>query len=376
MGWIESQQPDEVVWLESYSGHDKIPYGCFVLKERLQDIFSEEVVLSQEPMAKVFEQTDNEPSNFISINNNVDIGTENLEALLNYVKRGNQVFISARFIEQNLLDTLGVRVNRTFGLEASDGFTYHLADDTTRYAGKSRNLLMGAGFDENSAGQRLGMCTDTLTNFISVEIGEGTIFLHLLPTAFTNIAMLTDNNYEYVSRVLSRMPDQRTYWDEYYKARKQYISKSPMEHVVNKDGLRQALYLTLTGLVIYMLFASKRKQRVIPPLPKIVNDTKEFVQTIGRLYYNDSSHKEIGLKRIQYFLSYVHEKYRINVSELNEDFGLKLSSVSGVSIEEINKIMVNFRVIRAVDDVLDARIIEQESLLENYFMKESANGKR
>jgi len=214
-----------------------------------------------------------------------------------------------------------------------------------------------------------------LVNFIGLAFGKGRIYIHLLPSAFTNVCMLTNNNAKYISSVLSYLPNQATLWDEYYKARKKYIKQTPFQHILNTDGLRQSLYLTLLGTLTYMIFASKRKQRAIPVLPPKLNTTIEFIETIGKLYFNESDNKDIGRKRMNYFLADIREKYRINTEKLDKAFSLKLSTLSGVKKGEIDRLIYYYKIINTTYEVKDYHIIEQDKLIENFYNKEKLYGK-
>jgi len=141
------------------------------------------------------------------------------------------------------------------------------------------------------------------------------------------------------------------------------------------DGLRQALYLSVLATLMYMIFASKRKQRIIPVLQPKANSTVDFINTIGQLYYNESNHKDIGMKRLKYFLADIRERYRIDTEQLDEKFCQGLSIVSGVPREDVNRIAANFRAISALETITNEKIIEQDRLIENYYNKENEYGK-
>jgi len=174
---------------------------------------------------------------------------------------------------------------------------------------------------------------------------------------------------------LSYLPNQTTIWDEYYKARKNYIKQTPFQQILTTDGLRQALYLAIIGTLIYMVFASKRRQRIIPVVPFKTNTTVDFVETMGKLYYNESGHKEIGMKRINYFLADIRERHRIDTEVLDEAFIRKLSTLSGVNRKDIDRLISNFKVIKTLKVVVADLIIEQDKLIDNYYNKERLYGK-
>ena len=374
IGVMESLKPKETVWIESYSKFDKIPYGNYVLYNELESIFSDPVTSSYESLKSSLSDTLIN-TNLLIINNSFDASESDINALLNYVNRGNQAMIISRKITDKLLDTLNLSIDFEFSEEIETEISHLISNDTTQYSGPTFNIYFRSYFDEIASASPIGYRSDSLINFVSVNYGEGLIYLHVLPSAFTNAFMLSKNNHGYVSKVLSYLPDQPTIWDEYFKARKNYIKKTPLQQLLATDGLRQAFYLLLLGTLIYMIFASKRRQRSIPVLPIKSNSTVEFIQTMGQLYYNESDHKDIGVKRVNYFLADIRERYRLETETLNEEFCSKLSILSGVPRDDIDRLIKNFTVINTVAVVLDIRIKEQDKLIENYYKKERAYGK-
>ena len=124
-----------------------------------------------------------------------------------------------------------------------------------------------------------------------------------------------------------------------------------------------------------MIFASKSRKRITPVLPPKTNATLEFIETMSHLYYNESDHKDIGLKRESYFLADIRERYRIETEVLDSHFINKLSTLSGVAKMEIEKLVDSFNSIRRSQKVQSIQIIEQDKLVESFYRKERSYGK-
>ncbi|MGL1888114.1 MAG: hypothetical protein OCD76_16480 [Reichenbachiella sp.] len=375
LGALETMKPEKTVWIESYSKFDKIPYGNYVLFDELSSIFSEPITPFFETLHSSLQDTISS-TNLILINDSFDASRNDVKALLEFVNKGNQALIVCRNFPSSLLDTFDIKDLSEFDDEFSILGSYRLANDTTNYQGPSYNINYKTYFDSLSNNhQVLGYSSDSLVNFLGMNYGSGRIFLHSSPVAFTNAFILTNDNHSYISSILSYLPDQPTIWDEHYKARKNYVKQSPLQYILTTDGLRQALYLILFSILMYMIFASKRRQRIIPVLKPKSNSTVDFIETVGQLYYNESDHKDIGMKRLKYFLADIRERYRIDTEFLDEKFCQRLSTLSGVPREDVNQVATNFKVINTVDTVLDERISEQDQLIENYYKKEKQYGK-
>ncbi len=131
--------------------------------------------------------------------------------------------------------------------------------------------------------------------FVQKRVGKGAIYFHSVPLAFTNYYLLPQNNSGYISRCFSYLPVAPVYWDEYYKVGRQGAG-TPIRVLLQTPALKTALVLTLALVLVYMLFQSKRRQRIIPVIKPFENSTLQFVGTVARLYYNRGEHTSVDKK--------------------------------------------------------------------------------
>lgn len=372
---IEYNKPKPINWFESFSKYDKIPYGNNILFNELSSIFTQSTHTASENIEKSL-QNNLSAINYLFINNTFRPEENDVNELLNFVSEGNNAMIVSRLFDENLLDTLGLSIKQTLSLGINDSLHFYLGSNKQNYYHKFTTSLMVNSFSYDSIREfsKLGYVSDTLLNFVKVPFGKGHFYMHLNPLVFTNFYMLNNDNHRYISAVLSHLPNEYIIWDEYYKNRKNAINKSQLYIITSTSGLRQAIYLTVISILVYMLFASKRKQRIIPVAIEKSNDTLNFVRTIGQLYYNEKNNKDIGMKRIEFFLSHIRKQYHIFSDKLDDDFCIKLHQSSGVPLDEIKKIAVNFNIIKGVQDISNERIIEQDSLIDSFNKKTRYNG--
>ncbi|MBL0018352.1 MAG: hypothetical protein IPP17_18390 [Bacteroidetes bacterium] len=135
--------------------------------------------------------------------------------------------------------------------------------------------------------------------FIRIDMGEGSFYLHSVPLMFTNYFMVDPVNNQYISKALSFLPVQDVIWDEYFKPGK-VKTDSPVGHLLEQPALRWAWILALAGVLLFMVFESKRKQRIIPVIEPLNNTTLEFTKTVGILYFAHGDHKDISEKKIKF----------------------------------------------------------------------------
>lgn len=372
---VEFNKPKEINWFESYSKYDKIPYGNYILYNELSSLFSGNIITATANIEKCL-QTTSAVENYLCINKSFYPEDDDLLALVNYVAKGNNACIISRSVPSRLLDTLGLEINQSFSNVLNDSLLFSIAatQEQFHHIGTRSFLVSYFNTDSCNTFSNLGTVSDTLMNFIRVPFEKGQFYLHLNPLLFTNYHMLKNNNHRYVSAVLSHLPNGGIMWDEYYKNRKNAISQSPLYIIIETPGLRQALYVAIIALLLYMLFASKRKQRIIPIAPVKSNDTLNFTRTIGQLYYNENNNKDIGTKRMEFFLADIRKRYNLSTNKLDNDFCQSLHDASKVPLSDIKELVKICNIIKGVQHITNARIIEQDKLIESFYKKTNYYG--
>lgn len=163
--------------------------------------------------------------------------------------------------------------------------------------------------------------------------------MHLQPTAFTNFHLLKGNHYQYAEKVASYLPEGKIYW--FLKSNSdESISNSPLRYIFSQPALKWAWYFFLIGIVVFMIFNAKRKQRVVPIIAPLPNLTVEFTKTIGNLYYHEGDHDNIIEKKIIYFLEKTRNEYLLDTQNLDESFILKMQQKSGKKEDDIRALIV------------------------------------
>jgi|AntRauTorcE11897_2_1112592.scaffolds.fasta_scaffold00322_7 hypothetical protein len=338
-------KPKPLDWTESFSAEDKIPYGGYVLHELLPYTFSEDQLLTNQVPLFEYSDTTNPKKNWIFINNSFGIDLFETEILLSQIEEGADVFIAARNFSQGLTDTLKLTtsLNNPF---LGSGFI--LDDDTSHVNFTNPQLLKENGFpylqsttetffsniDSTLNVTRLGINEQGNTNFLKIQWGGGNIYLHSNPTLFTNYFVREESGADYALKVLSYLPDRTTVWDEYYKDVR--AEGSVVRYVVSEKYLSWAWFLTLSGIVLFMIFRAKRSQRIIPVIEPPSNSTIEFARTIGSLYLEKGGHKLIADKKIRFFFDYIRSNLGLDTDEINDPVKKDISQRSGIEEPEIH----------------------------------------
>jgi len=364
----EIAAPEPTDWSESYSRNDKIPYGAYILGEELSSLFPGQNI--RELTIPPFEYIRNSESdtantrNWIFINDVVDPDINELSLLMDTVAGGDNLFISTSDPGDALSDTLGFSVSFQTSFSSADSLfsqpaniqsntTINFKNPGLREAGgwtyeESRSIYFTRVDTANTV--LLGDVDSENPNFIRISHGKGEIFIHLFPIAFTNYYLREYNYAAYAFKALSYLPVNNVIWDEYYKAGRSGYT-TPMGYVLSQPPLRNAWFLILAGIGLFMIFKGRRIQRAIPEQRPPVNSTLEFARTIGSLYLEKGTHKEIALKKIKYFTDYCRQHLGISIPDAADDPVKAIAERSGVPEPDVSEMMDYIRRVRKKTDI-------------------------
>jgi len=117
------------------------------------------------------------------------------------------------------------------------------------------------------------------------------------------------------------------------------VIDSPMRFVLNQTALKWTYYLTMVGLLLFVIFKAKREQRIIPVIKPLENSSVEFARTVGTLYHQNKDYTNLIQKKLNYFLAELRNRYFVDTSALNEKTIHQLAAKSGKSTEEVKKLI-------------------------------------
>lgn len=373
---MEYSKPKQINWFESYAKHHKIPFGTYIFQDQLDRLFTESGIINLEsPPYQYLSQSDSINGTYLFINNNILFGETELEKLLDWTSKGNTLFIASEDFEDQLLDTLKLETDLISKFEVEgDSFHFQLNHkelntrtaifDKSRYVSHFNKIdtlntsiigtLKNYEIDEDAE--------DSITTPITIlkqPFGDGTIILSTFPQAFTNYFILNSPNQNYTAGLLSYFDESKpVYVDNYYKSGKSFYT-SPMYILLNNKALKWAYYIMLIGVVFYIIFEGKRKQRAIPIVKPLRNQTIDFTRTIANMYYEKGKHYEIAQHKIQHFLEYIRTHLHLSTTTINDDFLKNLAARSNNSIEDTKHL---FETIESLNQNTQLNTIQLEQL--------------
>ncbi|MDF0717563.1 DUF4350 domain-containing protein [Muricauda sp. 334s03] len=352
----EVVRPKPINWNPSYTATDKIPFGCHVLYNELPTIFPNNTIETvQESVYNVLLERDSSKlSNYLIINDGIHLDKQETHQILDYVNQGNTVFIAAAGLGWQLMDTLNIAISSDYSLKEGSAilslthkkfkdekftlsrgvFNSHFTSvDSTNTTILGNITYTRENYLEEQSSEQV-----TKPNFIRTDFGKGAFILSTTPQAYSNYYMLKGNS-SYVTHSFGYLQNREVlYWDNYKKAGRVVID-SPMRFVLNQVSLKWAYYLTIIGLLLFVLFKGKREQRIIPVIEPLKNSSVEFAQAVGSLYHQNKDHTDLIHKKINYFLAYLRNQYHIETTKLNEQTIQILASRAGKDMTETKNLV-------------------------------------
>lgn len=184
---------------------------------------------------------------------------------------------------------------------------------------------------------------------VSVPYGKGEVIFVSSPLLFTNYGMLEGNTSVYIFRLMSYLADLPVYRTEaYVKTDAMLVAEqSPFREFIKRPPLRWALYLALLGVVLFMIFTARRRQRVIPIISKPANRSLEFIQLIGTLYYQRKDHVDLVRKKFKLFAEELRKTAGVDISDVNTDDReyLLLAEKTGMNCDRLKKVIRQIRLV-------------------------------
>lgn len=384
--FLEYNKKEEINWFPSYVSHHKIPFGTKVVTDIIQNKF-DSIQYVERPPFEFLKSNSDAKSTYLFVNNSISFGDDELADLLDWTSQGNTLFIASSNFEESLLDTLGLATASLFGdeglahefqhklvnptLNLQRNFSYEKSYSTMYFSELDTLNSVVVGEVSNASDENNDF--EIHPSIIKQNFGAGRIILSTFPVAFTNYFILKDNNKDYTAGLLSYLDDEQPlYIDSYYKSGKKFYT-SPMYIFLNTKELKWAYYIILIGVVFYVIFEGKRKQRAVPIVNPLVNQSLAFTRTIADMYFEKGERKPIAEHKINYFLEGIRTNFYLNTEVLNEEFYKNLASRSNHTTEEIETFFKKLNTVKNITILTDEDVMDLNSSIEKF--KAKAHGK-
>ena len=380
-------------WRETFSKNDKNPYGAYVLYGLLPDLFPEgEISVGEDETYYAFDEDYFENTLYLIFTDNYLGDIYDSEALLEFVAQGNYAFLVARDFPSALLDSFQIGITSPVLEFLEEEMP---TADSTKIRFTNPELGTYTAFDFKRADEKWYFVFDDDVEGISVLAynqydkpclikivnGDGFLILGSSPRMIANYFLLYEENHRFAEAAFSHFPkDADIIWDEFYK-RGNYSMNSPeredpdlLAYIRSQSSLNWAYWLVAFAVLAYVIFESKRKQRVIPDRKPLPNATLEFTETVGRLYYQSHDHKNVAEKKIKILLAYIRTQYFLKTTEFSPEFVETLAGKSGMDQNEVRTLCRMIERIRQREQITESDLLELNLLVESFYLH--ANGRQ
>lgn len=345
-------------WVQKYQINDKNPLGLYLFTKLTQahlDAKHQVKVISDGFDLDSLQLNDSTQKTYLFVGKNFGIDEADMDSILSDVKRGSCLFMSFdELYDEHYLQ-----------LFDSVEFQYDFDEQVNvRTKGKSYKMLnifqndtvatkwwtfSAYGFQGKS---RVLSTIMEVPNFLKVEHGNGFIYLHTNPLMFHNYQLKRKEGFEHTAFVLNNLPRNQ---DVHYlelgrlpdedgdfpieEEGDQPLAKqddSLLQLIFKEPSLLAALLLSILGLILFVIFRSKRTRPVVPFIPKKKDMTMAFAETITSIYL--SKRNPYGLLQVQRknFYDTVQRYFFVDLSHREGDRELEvLSEKSNTPLRDI-----------------------------------------
>jgi hypothetical protein len=357
-------------WFTTFKATSDQPYGTKFMRELLESYRpgGKFTYNDKKPLHQLLDSVRKDtPTDYIFIGQSLHLSAKDDVALRKFIGAGNNAFIStptepAEFMawihdsdecnaefEYTYADTEFAELNFFHDtLRTENGYTYRFRMGNKDMSYNWASLHASTICDSTTSITPLGFIAPDKVNFFRMRYGDGNIFIHTNPLVFTNYFLTKKNKMAYVSGVFSHLDGTDVIWDEYSKVPLRRDDKdydSPLYYILKQPSLKYAWWMMIGFIVLYVIFAARRTQRVIPVLEPKANTSLEFVKLISSLHFQNGNHLDIARKKMKYFQYFIRAKYGIQTQHSLEEQIKKLAEKSKVNEQQVRSIFEQYDMI-------------------------------
>ena len=335
---FEVNKKEVIDWRKNFDVNEKSPFGLFVFNQEAKDLFKNNLKKIDVTAYDYYNQNKKKPHNILVIESEIDI--QSWKKILDEVSKGSNAMLIMSKMPKEISDSIGF-----YDSQLSFEETNVLKLTDKKYLNdfiKLDKFPSGRGFsyikpNVEALGKTVEEDNTDQVNFIKTKFGKGSIYVHCEPLFLTNYYLLQSGNTKYAQDIFSYLDDKETLWFVEANTKE---SQFFMRFILGNPALKYAWWLLLGGLILFIFFNAKRKQRIVPIIEPLKNTSVDFVKSIGNLYLQEGDFHDMMAKKAQYFLNKVRLDLLIDTQNLDEEFEKKLQLKTGKSPEIIKKAVI------------------------------------
>lgn len=360
---VEVFRPKPVDWSPNFGANGKMPYGCYILRQKLPELL-QDVTVSDNTVDFYRTLNDEQPdsSTLCVITDDFSPATTDLKSLLLFVEEGNCAFISAQNFGGRCGDTLNVETDYR-AVESVDAVSrLELQMVNANVPGPRKftfDKISSYYFSSVDTANTVVLETDSVgrATYVRTRFGEGYFFLHANPLVLTNYHILYSSP-GYPARCLAYLAGRPLLWDEYYKpGQMRRGGASPLRYVLAQEPLKYAYILFVLTWLVFVFFMGKRKQRMVPVHEKPKNQSLDFIETVGQLYFSRRNNSDIVRKKIAHFADYVQSVFYLKFRPEDAAFRRDFAAKANLPADRVDRLFDTLVRLQRADDVTDGQLM-------------------
>ncbi len=370
--WLFSSSEDETNgnayfsssnWEVKYLPFDKNPRGGYLFHRLLQthigkhDMYVAETPRQLDSMIHMNKKR----KTFVFMGNAFGMERYYFDSIMKQVEKGSDIFISFYQMRDVQVESFFEEFEfRSDYAEMETVFTttgkYEMLNLYEKDTVAAEWLAFG---DVETAGPSKTLSTFMeMDNFIVINIGEGKAYLQTNPQMFVNYQIKRPAGYQYSKYVIDflskdrdvilmeygRLPDN---WGENdtddQSGTEGKEDDSFLRVILENPYSRTGLLLLIAGVILYVIFRSRRKRPIVPVIEKNKDMTLAFTETITSIYF--SKRNPYGLLQVQRknFYANIQKHFFVDLSRREGDRELMiLAEKSNKPLEEIKNLVQTF----------------------------------
>ena len=402
-------------WNKTYEYDDQDPFDLYVLYELLEarDAGLTLITDSLPPLSNDAIVD----ANYVFVGEYAYYNQRDITHLLSFVERGNNAFIAADRLPEELAEQL---YGSDCYYEEYDIYngqpSYYYQDDGPAYTDSV--VLTLSDYDASyqlsniykfkpyssywSHIPEYHLCDPELDNssvgyiatgdtshiaYVRLAWGDGAFYFNTLPQFFTNYYLVDTIHQDYAEGALAMsLTDGPVFWDEAsrvppavarqrrqqqqqnrvpreFQGRNLLSGNEALSYIQNQPSLALAWYLIIVAVFLYVFFRGKRRQRIIPIINRRENSSQRFIDTLSRLVFQKGNHAALARQELRSLKFHLLDKYGIrwqSSDPLPENF----AELTGASSEVIVRANIEISIINSSQAIDESALVKFHRAIE------------
>jgi len=356
---FEVKEVADVNWNKQFKYELKDPNGAWLFKSMFEETYGEENVILIDSDTLGLDSLSTSDL-YVYLGYSTNYRYEKEDSLFNWIAKGNDALIVCNVVNlgipydhNTISDTLDYYLNLDQESEQDTVLNLSFFNSLDSTYKELEYISRGRSIDETSPErfyhftnennedfEPLISVHDSSSIFLKRDFGKGTLYFHCIPKLFVNVASHQDFYLEHYNYVISHFNPSKVYLDQRTEGQNTdplEERQSPLQFILATPSLKWAYYTLLGGLLLFVLFGSKRKQKAIPTMEENKNTSLEYIQTVSQLYQSQNQNKKLVQHMKHIFLAKMKSKYYLD--RKNPDYNHLLSRKSKMPESEIETLL-------------------------------------